>query len=412
MKREPIIVLPPRIPVLRDSTETSLKINIQEFNIYFKNIILPYREEYDIQIRCDYGKNHGTFWRLSEFPHDIDSFDLELVIYDEYGQRVASKKTVIELYDRSACDAPYNTIFLGDSMTHAQVYMEHIASNIHNVVFKGCRNKFGHLAHEGRGGWRYSHFLTAYDNHSGTSPFLFPKGFDRYMGDVEFLTRVNDPSASEYDYSGYEKHTFQNGAIYEKGGKLYEYQDGQFLLRCENPEWELSFEKYLGRYNIGKVDCVSILLGANDMQLTSYEDSDREIGEYISNAEKMIHLIHGYDPNIAIVLNLPIIGADAYSWGTQLGCAGSSKMYRYNIIRACQALLDKWGSCEEQNIYISPMLLCVDPENGFPMAAYKVNRYSEHLETHHSNWVHPNRVGYYQMGDALCGVIQKVRSKK
>ena len=411
MNPEPIIVLPPRIPVLRDSTETVLKLNVQEFNIYFKNIILPWREEYDIQIRCDYGGNYGTFWRLSKFPHDIDSFDLELVIYNEYGERIASKETVIELYDRKESDPPYNTIFLGDSMTFSQVYMEHIATNLHNIVFKGSRNRFGHISHEGRGGWRYQTYFTAYDNHSGISTFLFPKGFDRYMGDIEFLTKVNDPSASEYDYSGYEKHTFENGSVYERDGKLYEYKDGEFTLCCDAPEWELSFEKYLNRYNIGKVDCVSILLGANDLQLTSYEDSDRVIAGYIANARKMIEMIHSYDKNIAVVINLPVIGAEAYSWGSQLCCRGSSKMYRFNIIRACHALLERWESSEAENIYISPMLLCIDPENGFPRASYKVNRYSENIETHQSNWVHPNRAGYCQMGDALCGTLQKIRHK-
>ena len=156
MDRDIIIILPKIIPVLRDGIDQPLKRNVQEFNIYFKNIILPYKEEIDIQVRCQYGKNHGTFWRLSEFPHQVDSFDFEIVIYNEYGECIASKQSVIELYDRRETDLPYNIIFVGDSMTFHQKYMEHIASNLHNIVFKGSRNLFGNLCHEGRGGWSNS----------------------------------------------------------------------------------------------------------------------------------------------------------------------------------------------------------------------------------------------------------------
>ena len=411
MERTPIIVLPPRIAVLRDSSETYLKINIQEFNLYFKNMILPYREEYDVQIRCDYGRNFGTFWRLSEFPHDIDSFDLEVVIYNEYGEQIASKKTLIELCDRKESDPNYHLLCIGDSMTYSNVYLEHVASNIHNIVFKGIRNNFGHIAHEGRGGWSYRNFFQNYENNFGVSPFLFPKGVDGYMGNIDFIRELNDEAACQYNFTGYKKYTFEEGAVYGDGGKLYRYVNGDFQLYCDKPQWEADFGKYVERYQVGQIDCVSLLMGANDLQYTTYENSDEEIAQYIANTRKMIDLIHRYDQNIAIIVNLPVSGAEAYAWGTQLGCKSSSKMYRYNIMRASEALISHFGDSEDENIYICPMLLCIDPENGFPHEYYRVNRYSEMQKKHQSNWVHPNRAGYFQMADALCGTLQKIRHK-
>ena len=100
MKKEVKIILPARIPVLRDSSETALKLNVQEFNLYFQNFIQPCRSEFDFRVNCDYGKSSGTFWQLSEFPKDVDCFDLTLNDYDEYGECVANAGTVIELYDR------------------------------------------------------------------------------------------------------------------------------------------------------------------------------------------------------------------------------------------------------------------------------------------------------------------------
>ena len=88
------IALPKVIPVLRDGMDQRIKTNVQEFNMYFENIILPYRQEYDVQVRCQYGRNFGRFWRLSEYPKDVDSFDFELVIYDEYDSKLTNWKMI------------------------------------------------------------------------------------------------------------------------------------------------------------------------------------------------------------------------------------------------------------------------------------------------------------------------------
>ena len=106
---------------------------------------------------------------------------------------------------------------------------------------------------------------------------------------------------------------------------------------------------------------------------------------------------------------MPPIGAEQYAWGTQLGCKGSSKMYRFNIIKAGKAIIEKWSGKEDEGIYISPVLLCIDPEHGFSKSVYKATKYSESQETHHNNWVHPYIAGYQQIGDAMCGPIQKMR---
>ncbi len=410
MNTDIIIVLPKVISILRDGTCTQLKKNVQEFNIYFKNIILPYKEEYDIQVKCPYGKNYGAFWRLSEYPHDVDFFDLELVIYNEYGKRLVAKKTVIELYDRKEDDAPFNMLFVGDSMTYEQKYIEQIASNLHNIVFKGSRNFFGHISHEGRGGWSYKEYFSVYKDSFGVSPFLFPEGVENYRGDIDFINHVNTNPHLDYSFAGYEKQLFAEGGIYGKEGNLFVYTNGKFILYAENSKWKFDFRKYVKRYNIEKLNAVSLLMGANDLQTVSYEESDEKITEYLNYTEMFINAIHEYDKNIDIIVNLPIIGAEQYAWGTKRNCNGSSKMYRFNIIRAGKAILDKWENSAGNHVYVSPMLLCIDPENGFPKEGKKANKYSEVLETHHSDWVHPNVSGYCQMGDAMCGLIQKLRS--
>jgi len=408
LAREIIIVLPKTIPVLRDSKETVLKTNVQEFNIYFKNIILPYREEYDIRVNCNYGKNYGDFWRLSEYPHDVDAFDFEIVIYNEYGEKIASEKSVIELYDRNETDKPYNILFIGDSMTRAQTYIEQVSINLHNIVFKGSRNYFGHISHEGRGGWSYkSYFSNITDVFGGASPFLFPKNIDNYMGDIDFLKIANSENPPEYTHGGYKKHEFSEGCVYGKEGKLYTYKNGDFELLPENPEFEFDFSKYVKKNEIGEIDAVSILLGANDLQLTTYEASDAEIEKYISNTKRMIEEIHKYDKDIKIIVNLPVIGAEQYAWAKRMNWSLGSKQYRFNVIKAADALIKRFDG--EKNIYISATLLNLDPVFGFDKEPYRANLYCDDYVMKQSNWVHPNANGYKQMGDALAAVIEAIR---
>lgn len=408
MNKEVLILLPNTIPILRDSNDSQLKKNIQEFNIYFKNIIHPFKEEYDVRTYCDYGMNLGNCWRLSNFPHDTDAFDFEIVIWNEYGEKVASKKSRIELYDRSETDEEHSILFFGDSMTYDNGYIQRIAANLCNLNFLGSRNFFGNIAFDARGGWSFTDYFEVNKERFGVSPFLFPKGVDDYLGDADFLTKSQSKHNLDYTFAGYEHHKFIEGGLYGKGGNVYTYKNGEFELYLQDPEWELNFEKYVKRHQLEKLNTVSILMGANDIK-GDYDTFGEFVDKYISNLERFIASIHGYNKSISVIINLPIISADQYSWGVQTGNAHTRKLYDFRIKCAAKRILEKWDNKENENVFIGPMLLCIDPENGFPKNGYKSNMHSENVEIHHSNWVHPNTSGYYQMGDAICGLIQKIR---
>lgn len=63
------IVLPHKISILRDVKNQGIRWDKEEYSIYYRNIIYPYSEEYDIQIECRYGKNLGHCWRLDNFEN-------------------------------------------------------------------------------------------------------------------------------------------------------------------------------------------------------------------------------------------------------------------------------------------------------------------------------------------------------
>ncbi len=406
-----VIALPPKLYVLRPEEKQDIAIDVEEYNIYFENIILPYQESYDVKVECAYGKNYGSFWRIAQFPYEIDSFPLKLAVYDEWGEKLAEKSCTVILSDKQENPSSYNVMCIGDSMTHSAMYVQHISHKLRNLNFVGIRSFDGHIYMEGRGGWHYqTYFESNTISWGGVSPFLFPEGVEPelYYGDYEFEKEKGAKNGLTYSYNGLPKLELKEGMVYHKEGKLWKVVCGEHLVINESPVWTFSFKKYMKRFKPGKVDCVSLLMGGNDLQVVNYEDSEAVIEKYIANTERFIEGVRAYDPAITVIINLPIAGADQMAWGKQMGCAGTAKQYRYNAIKAAQALINKWGDSKD-HIYLSAMSLNLDRENGYDAEYYRVNRYSDAVIAGKGNWVHPNRNGYMQMGDALAAVIEYVR---
>lgn len=409
MKKDILILLPDTIYINKLLRNQDIGIKTEEYNIYFKNIIHPFNPMWDIQVICKYGKNHGDMWRLTNYLEDEDEFDFELVIYDEYGEKVASKKSRVVMAERKPFANETTLLAIGDSMTRSQIYIEAVLKKLYNMKTVGTRS-FSIMAHEGRGGWAYKQYLGAWTSvWGGVSPFLFPKGIDDYYGNMEFMNIIKDPNRTTYAYDGFTYEPIKDGQYFTENEKLYQLKDGKNILVSENPEFEPDFGKYLKRYNIKTPDVVSILMGANDLQICPYEESHERIEQYIANTKTMVDAIHRADKSIKVIINLPVLGAEQYCWGSQLGCVGSEKMYRFNIMNAGKRLLEEFDNKQSENIFISPMIMCLDTVNGFDNSTVKANVHSTATEVRQSNWVHPNNSGYYQMGDALASVIEYIR---
>lgn len=406
---EILITLPSKVYILRPNGKQDIVRDTEEYSIYFSNIILPLKEEFDVRVECEFGANYGEFWRINTFPYDRDSFPLTIAIYDGYGCRVAEKSCTVYLIDRNK-SSEYSILPIGDSMTHNTLYMDHLVSKLKNVSTRGLRSFNGHAHCEGRGGWTYeTYFNSKTICWGGTSPFVFPKNVagKLYFGDYEFEAMKLREDRPTYSYDGFPVFPLCNGMIYHKEGKLYRKEEPEDVLVEANPEWEVSFAKYMERYNPGRIDAVSLLMGGNDLQMVSYEDSPRIIAEFVDNTQKMIETIWDYDPNIQILLNLPIIGGEQYAWGKRMGCSSGSKLYRFNVIKAAYALLERFDKME--NVHISGTLLNLDPVHGYDKEPFRANKYCDDYVMKHGNWVHPNANGYKQMGDALAAVVEAIR---
>lgn len=402
------IILPKRIFILKSKKDQVVTYDREEYSIYYKNIIHPYSENYDIQIDCPYGKNLGNCWRLDSFDTDTDIFDLTVKIYNENGELLAEKSCEVELLDKKK-HKEINLLCIGDSMTRSAKYIAQAAEKVKYINTIGLRNMEFNVFHEGRGGWSsYNYFKKVEDTGSGVSPFLFPKGYDgkEYFGSKKFWERVADPRYSNnYQYVGFEPQQIEEGMVTYADGALYRYSNGEYKLIDDKPVFEFSFKKYIERYSLIKPDVVSILFGANEFQICPYSELDEEIKKYIASLKDMVGSIRSYDNNIKIIINMPICGGSQYAWGMKMGCVGTAKQYNFSIKRACEALLNEFDGKIAENIFICPMLAVCDTESGFPWDVKKVNIYSDMRKTQCTNWVHPSEVGYRQMGDALSAVI-------
>ena len=400
-----MIILPKHINILCDKTEESRLCN--EFSLYYRNFIWPFREEDILRVICDYGMDLGDCWRLEEVPADVTEFPLEFIVYDCEGRQIESASTCVTLTNRSEA-APMRIALIGDSMTHHGTYGEVLAENLPKLTFIGTRNVTGHSV-EGRGGWTLTRYLTQKEHYQrGVSPFLFPENesAEDYYGDLDFWKRgYEDPESDPYVYKGFEIEQIKEGQSFIRDGKLYRYYECGEEFVDENPIFSCDYGKYLKRFGLKTPEVVSFLFGANEMQKVTFDRTDEVTENTINNFKLLISSIRKVNPVCKFVINLPVVGAEQYAWGKRLGCVWSSKQYHLNVLKLCRALLNEFDGREDEGYFISPMLLAIDPVYGFLREEVKINKNVDAVKTVQTNWVHPCDIGYRCMGEALAGAV-------
>ena len=426
----------------------------EQANLYFKNIIDGYKNDMMVKVISDHGRNYHDFWRLesgnqSSRYYDITSgeFKLQIEVFDTNFNAIQQKNIRIEVVPRLSTEI-CNVLCIGDSMTRAGVYIQHMQEVLPNTNTLGIRTYTdGAVCMEGRGGWTVRQYFTAGSVDGMDSPFMFPSGIEgsKYLGNTVFWKRAIYLDADSYDFMGFQKIAKGWGEpttsyLFDRDGYPFEKKQGDVIfdpssdslsgfLRYNGdawermnpqPRWEFSFVKYMERYSKAFVrdgilqcpDIVTILFGANDFQLA--DGIDVGIEDYLADIQNMIHSIKEYDAQISIIVNMPIMGASQDAWGINMGCQGNSRCYDKNMQEIGRHILECWDNEEEEKkgIYICPMHAMLDYVYGFDMQVEQANKYTHEKVARYNNWVHPNVSGYKQMGDAMAGVIQKIRNWK
>lgn len=404
----PIIILPDNLYVMRRIPDPAEYIQVSNvFSLYYQNFIYPYDNNFDVKINCKYGKNLERCWR---FEPDLDcekEFLMTVSIY-LYGEKLAEKTVNVHVNDRN--EKTLSLLCIGDSMTQAEIYITQAVKKAMGIETIGTQCRQGLVRHEGRGGWTLERYLTQ-DHSSGGhySPFLFPKsvkGKD-YYGDLWYSDLVKRCPDS-YGTAGSCCEPVKKGEYVLKDEAIYLFNGECYELFDPNPEFEFNFGKYLERNGFKAPDAVSLLFGANDLQVIDYENTKNEIQKLLERLDVIVSEIKKYGSKI--VINLPVLGADQYSWGLRMGCRGTVKQYEYNIKMWSDALLKSYDNREKDGIYICPMMATLDNITGFDEGHSSASPYSNAQEYHKLNWVHPSDVGYKLMGNTLAGVLCEIKN--
>lgn len=435
------IILPRKIYILKGDD-----VNKEQLNIYFKNLILSNSnysyKDIIIDVVSSYGRQYADFWRIESntngYVIPTAPFALTIKVLDKALKTIMTKSCIVELIDKMN-NTPVRHLAIGDSITSNGNYLKQF-DKLDNIITQGIKvTDANNKPREGRGGWTLANYISKIATTTGDSPFVFPTNVEgnKYKGNTDFWKKVCYTDINGYDYQGYQKiargwtgedYLYDANGYYinpsigdvmvdpskANGSKWVEWDGAKWVAMTTQPTvFEFSFSKYLQRFasafSSGTPTHVSILLGANDFQTS---DGVVGIDTFINNLNIVINSIRAYSSTIKIIINIPTTGANQDAWGINVGCGGIQENYDRNMKLESQRLLKEFDTdiSLSNNIYICPMGSVLDTVYGFDYQTENVNIYSTEQVKRYNNWVHPNdSVGHKQMGDALAGLIQKIR---
>jgi len=320
-------------------------------SIYHDNIILTEKpESYRFEFRCPLGMSEPRRWTVKAEDKDVGDHPVEITIKDPSGQIVESGRLTLHISPRQAGEGKsLRLLIVGDSLTHASIYPNEIA----NMLKKPGNPKWSMIGthqpaaalpevrHEGYGGWKWADFLTKFD----------PK-----------------PAGVT-------------------AGPLARKSTSPFLFADDGQKPVFDLPRYFRENSLGQPpDVVTFLLGINDCFAANPDSPDAKITDVLANAEKLIAEFRKAAPEalLAIGLTTP---PNARQAGFTANYKDKYPRWGWKRIqhRLLQHMLKQFSGREAQNIHLVPTELNLDPLDGYP----------------ENNGVHPNPIGYAQIGHSF-----------
>lgn len=326
-------------------------------SIYHDNIVLTETPEtYRFEFACRLGMNETRRWTVTPTDRDVGDHPLAITIKDTNGKVLEQGRTTLRISPRqSTSTKPLRLLILGDSLTNATIYPNEIARLLAlpgnpKFTLLGTHRPPGAqpgVAHEGYGGWAWATFLTKFT----------PEGPGVTAGPLArkatspFIFPAADGKTGVFDLARY------------------------FKEHCGNQS----------------PDVVTFLLGINDCFGADPNNPDTKIKEVLDNADKLLAAFHKAAPRAVLAVGLttpPNSRQEAFTanyqdkyprWGW--------KRIQHRLV---QLMLKRLSNREQDGIYLVPTELNLDPVDGYP----------------NNNGVHPNPVGYAQIGASFYSWIK------
>jgi lysophospholipase L1-like esterase len=328
-------------------------------SLYFDNIVLTEKpEEYRFEVKCDVGVSEARRWTITPEDKNVGNHPIEITVKDASGKALESAKTTLRVAPRNAgAGRALRVLVVGDSLTHATHYPNEMARLLGEAgnpkwtmlgTHKPANAKPG-VAHEGYGGWTWSSFLTKWDP--------LPAGVT--------------------------------------AGPLARKSTSPFLYADKDGKGKLDLPRYIKEECGGQPpDVVTFLLGINDCFGANPEDAaamDKTINAVLDNADKLLAAFHAAAPKAVLAVGLTTPPNSRES-GFEANYKGKYHRWGWKRIqhRLVQRMMERLGNRQKDNVYLVPTELNIDPVDGFPT----------------DNGVHPNPVGYAQIGGSFYAWIK------
>lgn len=318
-------------------------------NVYFDNVVLTSTPTvYRFVVDCGLGTTSATHWTSTPTADDVGDHPWKLTVTDRRGKTLATAAMTFRVAPATAGQQEsIRLLIVGDSLTHATLYPNELARLLSlpdnpKWTMLGTHRPPATapgVAHEGYAGWTWIRFATHFEPHpDGTyrkrsSPFVF----------------LNAAGAPTLDVNRY-------------------------------------FDELCG----GKrPDYVTFLLGINDCFSANpdrREAMDASIDAMFKYADQLVTAFRRAAPDaeLGICLTPP---PNSREEAFDANYRGAFHRWGWKRIqhRLVQRELEHFGNRRQDNIFLIPTELNLDPVSGFPP----------------SNGVHPNATGYRQIAATL-----------
>lgn len=323
-------------------------------SLYYDNVVLTEQpESYRFEVKCDIGTAEAKRWTVTPTDKEVGDHAMEITVKDAQGKIVESAKTTLHIAPRNTgAGRELKLLIVGDSLTAATAYPNEIARLLSTegnpkwtmLSDNKPASAAPGVAHEGYGGWTWAAFLTKYEPQSERTP----------------------------------------------DGKGWKKRSSPFVFTGADGKPALDIPRYLKEVcGSQSPDVVTFLLGINDCFHTNPDDPkavDATINTTLDNAEKLIAAFHAASPKTVFAIGLTT-PPNSREEGFEANYHGKYHRWGWKRIqhRLVQRMLERLGNRQKDGIYLVPTELNLDSVDGYPV----------------NNGVHPNGVGYAQIGTSF-----------
>lgn len=335
-----------------------------ESNLYFDNVVLVLNtNNYAFDVSCARGLQQSKRWTYTPKLGEEGSYSFKLEVRDAHNGIVAHARSTVIVH-HSTPDKSHTMLLIGDSLTHAGVYSQHLldlgAMDEHPSISLIGSHGTAPNVHEGYGGWTAQRFATHYTG----------------------LAR--------------EGHYKERGSPF-----LYEEGEGNRTL---------DVKRYLDDINGGTAPTiVTLFLGCNDTFSASDETIEARIDTMLSHMDTLIKAIQEACPeaSIGLIASVPA-AASQDAFGFNYKNNQTRWQYKRNQHRVVQRMQAHYRDREDEGISLIPAYINIDTEHNYPSGSAPVNARNEQTIIRQTNSVHPNANGYRQIGDSVfCWLMSR-----